>query len=312
MEKINIAELLKDCPDGMKLDCTMYNGLEFDRFDEYSNPNYPIVCRVKNEFGQYNFHTFTKYGGYSRESYSKCVIFPKGKTTWEGFVPPCKFKDGDVVTNQSSMGTWIGIYHKHDYIDETFSSYMSIRRDGKFCPNPICGHGYYETRLATEEEKQKLFAAIKENGYKWNPKTKTLEKLPKFKVGDRIVKRNSVRFPGRNSWIVVSINSKFYEIKLSEGIGSTGVIPISEQDDWKLVPSKFDISNLVPFESRVLVRDDDNRIWIPTFWGKHLENDSNYSYLTTNGFYKYCIPYENNEHLLGTTNDCDDFYKTWE
>ena len=29
---------------------------------------------------------------------SKCVIFPKGKTTWEGFVPPCKFKDGDILT----------------------------------------------------------------------------------------------------------------------------------------------------------------------------------------------------------------------
>lgn len=28
--------------------------------------------------------------------------------------------------------------------------------------------------------------------------------------------------------------------------------------------------------------------------------------------YKQCIPYEGNEHLLDTTNDCDNFYKTWE
>ena len=41
-------------------------------------------------------------------------------------------------------------------------------------------------RLATEEEKQKLFDAIKTNGYCWNAETKTLEKLPKFKVRDRI------------------------------------------------------------------------------------------------------------------------------
>lgn len=27
---------------------------------------------------------------------------------------------------------------------------------------------------------------------------------------------------------------------------------------------------------------------------------------------KQCIPYKGNEHLLGTTNDCNDFYKTWE
>ena len=25
-----------------------------------------------------------------------------------------------------------------------------------------------------------------------------------------------------------------------------------------------------------------------------------------------CIPYEGNEHLLGTSINCDDFYKTWE
>ena len=27
--------------------------------------------------------------------------------------------------------------------------------------------------------------------------------------------------------------------------------------------------------------------------------------------WKQCIPYKGNEHLSGTTNDCDDFYKTW-
>lgn len=25
--------------------------------------------------------------------------------------------------------------------------------------------------------------------------------------------------------------------------------------------------------------------------------------------YKQCIPYEGNEHLLGTTDGCDDYYK---
>lgn len=33
--------------------------------------------------------------------------------------------------------------------------------------------------------------------------------------------------------------------------------------------------------------------------------------LNGSGFYQ-CIPYEDNEHLLGTTNDCDEYYKTWE
>ena len=30
--KINIAELLKDCPEGMELDCTMFNGVFFAGF----------------------------------------------------------------------------------------------------------------------------------------------------------------------------------------------------------------------------------------------------------------------------------------
>ena len=29
-DKINVAELLKDCPKGMELDCTIYNNVEFE------------------------------------------------------------------------------------------------------------------------------------------------------------------------------------------------------------------------------------------------------------------------------------------
>ena len=32
-EKINIAELLKDCPKGMELDCTMFENVTFVRVD---------------------------------------------------------------------------------------------------------------------------------------------------------------------------------------------------------------------------------------------------------------------------------------
>ena len=88
--KINIAELLKDCPKGMELDCALFENLEFDRIDK-DNGAYSIICCVKTEWECYNTHTFTEYGCYSTEKYSKCVIFPKGKTTWEGFVLSCKF-----------------------------------------------------------------------------------------------------------------------------------------------------------------------------------------------------------------------------
>ena len=45
-------------------------------------------------------------GCWDKSSSAKCVIFPKGKTTWKGFVPPCQFKDGDIISN----GNYIAIF----------------------------------------------------------------------------------------------------------------------------------------------------------------------------------------------------------
>lgn len=182
--RINIAELLKNCPHGMELDCVLFDDsvkVIFDKVDETLGFVKILVIRKHNRVA----YSLTKYGQWDWLPYHKCVIYPKGKTTWEGFQSP--FKDGDIVTNQNNIGTWIGIYHKYDCLNETFSSYCYIRRDGGFCANSDKGHGCYKTRLATEEEKQRLFDAIKTNGYKWNTETKTLEELPKFKPGDVLV-----------------------------------------------------------------------------------------------------------------------------
>lgn len=100
MEKINIAELLKDCPSGMELDCVMYDNLYFDLVNNRYNDTiscYTLIDGIKTSI------TFTKYGTYNSFAGAKCVIFPKGKTTWEGFVPPCKFKVGDKITDKNKF-----------------------------------------------------------------------------------------------------------------------------------------------------------------------------------------------------------------
>ena len=47
----------------------------------------------------------------------------------------------------------------------------------------------------------------------------------------------------------------------------------------------------------------------------HCANNSDRPYVCigTEGIneYKQCIPYNGNEHLLGTTNECDEYYKNW-
>jgi hypothetical protein len=234
MEKLNITKFLKDCPQGMKLNCVILDNLYFDKISEDEQSKYPIFCFTIDENGNRNSISFTENGCVTTRYGSKCVIFPEGKTTWKGFQRP--FKDGDIVFYNDTIAIF------KEWGDETlFRTYVTkyLCCDFMIDKNvPLFGKSVRkEIRFATEEEKEILFNAIKDNDYRWNDATKTLEKLiePKFKVGNEIVRRNSVRFPGRNSWIVVSINSNFYEIKLSKGIGNIGVIPISEQDDWELV-----------------------------------------------------------------------------
>ena len=58
---------------------------------------------------------------------------------------------------------------------------------------------------------------------------------------------------------------------------------------------------LKPF-NRVLVRDSDVQFWHAAFFS-HKVNSDVYPYITTaNEKYAQCIPYEGNEHLLGTAD----------
>ena len=87
MEKINIniAKLLEDCPKGMEFDCILFNSpIALEGVADEST--YPIRAVSKD-----GFHlAFTKYGMLYDCDDAKCVIFPKGKTTWEGFQRPFK------------------------------------------------------------------------------------------------------------------------------------------------------------------------------------------------------------------------------
>ena len=388
---INIAELLKDCPQGMELNCTIFEGLEFDAIID--NEYLPIRCRIKNPNGGYTVYNFTKYGCWLDTTFAKCVIFPKGKTTWEGFQRP--FKDGDIVfvTEEYSDVTYTYVAIIKQIKNEELYVHCYYCYENKFC---LCRHVYLcdafaeNIRFATEKEKEKLFQAIKDNGYKWNAKTKTLEELPKFKDGDIVVDDSGAIFiykqihtlykePYADFYCGLTSESKRFKIKTGEvqrcgeissiryateeekqmlfdAIKASGYkwnpetktldkLPkfkvgdkirhkknttiiktighiyddgyalydghplfFKEQDEWELVPNKFDINTLKPFESKVLVRNDESQRWLPAFWGYKVVD----GFITTFGWCKYCIPYKDNKYLLGNTDDCKDFYKTWE
>ena len=294
MEKLNLAKLLKDCPTGMELDSTLFEGLEFDCIVD--NEYLPIRCRIKHPNGGYTVYNFTKYGCWLDTTFAKCVIFPKGKTTWEGFER--LFKDGDMVATFN--GRQIFIFKENiENVDNSFSGVCYFGVD--LGDEEMFKEGRWRfARLANEEEKQKLFDAIKANGYKWNAETKTLEKLivPKFKVGDRIKCRS-----GETVYRIVHITEDSYVL---DNLSS---IYISIEHMYDLVPNKFDITTLKAFESKVLVRDVDYNEWEGAIFGRY----DGKKFFTIGGLdWGCCIPYEGNEHLLGTTDDCDEYYKTWE
>lgn len=59
-----------------------------------------------------------------------------------------------------------------------------------------------------------------------------------------------------------------------------------------------------PFD-RVLVRDEKDGFWEPAFFFRN-QSANGYNYQTIGGEWRvYCIPYEGNEHLLGTTKDVE-------
>ena len=386
---INIVEILKDCPKGMELDCTMHEDVV--TFYGISNSYiYPILVSTKRG----DTISLTKYGQFFNSDGFKCVIFPKGKTTWEGFQRP--FKDGDVVVSKSE--SWIGIvksYNKYDktydvyvafenwrenYINihvdiklefsrlateeekekffkaikdngyqwnpETKTLYKSKFKDGDVCTGKVsgsrnlvifiykerinttiikshftlvgaCKNCYIylkdeEIRFATEEEKQKLFDCIKANGYHWNNETKTLESLiePKFKIGDRIRHKLTGKVYEVSSFLSNGYGSGVYEIGIINEL-IVKIIDIKEQGNYELLPNKFIITTLKPFD-KVLVRDENGQKWMCDIFSYYDDTNPKYPFWSVGrSNSKQCIPYKGNEHLLGTTNDCDEFYKNW-
>lgn len=407
--KINIAELLKNCPSGTKLYSTIHG--EVGLVDVYNNR---IRCKF---YSGNNFISFTSDGRWI-ENVGECVLFPSEENRdWCTFQIP--FKDGDIVVFDNPHRERLEIFIFKDKKENNTLSTSYLMFDGDELYLEDIYHVTGVTRLATEEEKEKLFDAIKSKGYKWNSENKTLEKLtesnedvddeilmsgiyfdrkyhadevelhlgnyeieirdgrtyavlknqktktfeqPKFKVGDIIKQIGSDRhyiikniefdrYILNNNQFIRLTDERIYELapnKLVEpnfNVGDeikykypttdTSTLTIIKveydknryvvcdkpnnctflsffaQDNFNLITkTKFDITTLVPFDSKVLVRDNDYDEWRVAFWG-HLREKLDIQYDTTRGVFRRCIPYEGNEHLLGKTDDCNEYFKTW-
>ena len=105
------------------------------------------------------------------------------------------------------------------------------------------------------------------------------------------------------------------------GIGKCTLFPSKDQRDWskferfwdKPKVKKFDLKTFQPFD-KVLVRAYDDHAWRCGFFSHlFLDDFGEEAVCTTDVLSVRCIPYnDDTKHLVGTTDDCPDYYKWWE
>ena len=130
------------------------------------------------------------------------------------------------------------------------------------------------------------------------------------------------------------VSDREYPIIISQGIktipitkegkyilyydGECTLFPDKDQRDWskferfwdKPKVERFDPKTFQPFD-KVLGRDTNDNCWIALFFG-HIGKGSHRAVC---GYFSWtqCIPYnEETKHLVGTSDDCPEYYKWWE
>ena len=97
------------------------------------------------------------------------------------------------------------------------------------------------------------------------------------------------------------------------------LVPSKDQRDWSKFTApwykkeKFDPKTLQPYD-KVLVRDSRSEKWRCQLFS-HILKDDDYFCACIYSSYRYgnCIPYnDDTKHLIGTTNEVNEFYRYWE
>ena len=232
MEKnnnINIAEILKDCPEGIKLYSPLFGEVKLNGISENS-----VSILSTYIDGSDDRDSFSKNGKYFQNfSQSECLLFPSSEMRdWSKF-----FKRGDAVFIHSAQ--MIAIFE--GWVDSRYTEFktsFSEHNDGTWSKGEVCSTKDFF--LATEFD-VKTFISKAEKHYhgKYNPETLQVE-------------------------------------------------PVKPKCPLK------------PFD-KVLVRDNNEGEWYANYFSHYKENND-CPYACIDNSYIFCIPYEGNEHLLGTTD----------
>lgn len=313
--KLNIAEILKDKPQGTKLYSPLFGNV-------YLLCTKAGIIRAKHHGENENMAMFFRNGKYYSYPESEPLLFPsKEMRDWSKFA----WKKGDVLIDDAGHKVLFDKWENDDYT-KFFGSVKVHCYDTE------------DYTLASKEEAQEFIKSTeKAYGGKLNLETLEIEKQLEFKDGDIIV---TDAIPSKlyskcifilkgdlntneccaNSYVFYNINNNHISFNITDRkIRECNIhlatnsekqqlfsVLANEGKAWdakkkQIVDLKPEVK-LKPFD-KVLVRDSKSDYWRATLFSHINENGCYYCVWAS---WTYCIPYEGNESLLGTNKNVED------
>nr|DAJ46364.1 MAG TPA: hypothetical protein [Caudoviricetes sp.] len=317
--KINVANLLKDMPKGIKLYDWLHN---IDvKLDEVATTEIETViwCTKKDE--DYNeLFGYSQLGTLRGWFDGLQILFPsKEMRDWSKFL----WKKGDVLVSKDNVHI---IFEKFE--DDTYTRFKGKHYLWKECN--VEDYNKEETKMltsvfekATDDVAQTYIKTIEEHlDGKLNLETLEIEKQLEFKDGDIVVYGKSVAICRK----IYKHTLSFY-VSLNEMVGLLFADEVESSEEYRFATEEekqqlFDALEkkgkawdaekkqivdlkpkveLKPFD-KVLVRDFGSQAWQVSLFGY---KDSDFYYCCNGCGWNQCIPYIGNESLLGTTKDVE-------
>lgn len=288
--KINIAEILKDKPEGTKLWTDMFGSVTL------------YVVTVACDAFQVKHHNkepwFDKDGKLYKEGVL-CIYPSKSMRDWEKFA----WKKGDVLVNSSGFKLFFDRWANDDYT--RFFGKVNLLEDSFSYETEKYTLASKEENLDTLEIEKSEFkdgdiVCISGMGYLAYGIVKSIDysskKLEYYVLNDM----STLKFEDWLSFEDKQIQpiTETQQIILFDALAKKG-----KQWDAKkkmIVDLKQKVE-LKPFD-KVLVRDDKEDQWSANIFSYRVRD---MFHCLGECCWRYCIPYKGNEHLLGTTNNVE-------
>ena len=318
-EKIDIAEILKDKPANTKLYSPLFGEVYFSHVGGGN-------IAVEHHGGISLFFSSGRFFDYDE---SEPLLFPsKEMRDWRKFA----WKKGDVLVNSRGLKILFDRWANDNYTS-FYAKTINLVEDGFLDTNLHT--------LASEKEAKSFIKCIEEKlGGKLNRETLEVEKTqPEFKDGDIafadygnrqdvfIVSGITGLSEGYSSFISIDLSSltlsmgcriSFFKkdlckLRLATDSEKKQLFDALEKEGKAWDAEKKQIVDLKPkvelnpFDN-VLVRHQKTEEWRANIFSHTDKTDEYLDYVCVNGRWEFCIPYEGNESLLGTTKDVEVSY----